>query len=183
MEDSDGVPQAVIEKGRDLWWGLILLVPRVVLGSEAQLGHSSQDCAGLTPGAVRSSHWIFRLGCWLHEESVLLRENGISSRDQWREALGIGLSTGARGLGITVLFLFNYFDIGNFLLLVDLLLLQAGLIFLNSADLLLQHPTILNEVFELCDGSFHCIEESLQSVQPLFHLPTRRCISEYLHGL
>ena len=50
-EDSDGVPQAVTEKGRDLWWGLILLVPRVAQGSEAQLGHPSQDCAGLAPGA------------------------------------------------------------------------------------------------------------------------------------
>ena len=84
MEDSDGVPQTVIEKGRDLWWGLILLVPRVAQGSEAQLGHPSRDLAGLAPGAVRSSHWIFRLGCWLHEESVLLWGDGISSGDQWR---------------------------------------------------------------------------------------------------
>ena len=139
-EDSDGVPQAVIEKGKDLWWGLILLMPRVAQGSEAQLGHPSQDRAGLTPGAVRSSHWIFRLWCLLHEESVLLRGDGISSRDQWREALGISLPTGARGLRITVLFLFDHFDVGDLLLLLADLLLQVGLIFLNVADLLLHHP-------------------------------------------
>ena len=51
MEDSDGVPQAVIEKGRDLCWGLILLMPRVAQGSEAQLGHPSRDPAGFAPGA------------------------------------------------------------------------------------------------------------------------------------
>ena len=155
----------VIEKGRDLWWGLILLMPRVARGSEAQLSYPSRDRVGLTPGAVRSSCWIFRLGCWLHEESVILWGDSISSGDQWREALGIGLSTGARGLGITALFLFGHLDVGNLLLLllVDLLL-QAGLIFLNVADLLLQYLTILDEVFELCDGSLHHVEGGLQSV-------------------
>ena len=154
---------------------------RVAQGSEAQLGHPSRDCASLAPEAVRSSRWIFRLGCWLHEESILLQGDGISSRDQWREALCIGLSMGARGLGITTLFLFDHFDVGDLLLLlllVDLLLLlladlllllladlllQAGLVFLNAADLL-QHATILNEVFELHDGSLHHVEGGLQSV-------------------
>ena len=48
---------------------------------------------------MRSSHWIFRLGCWLHEESVLLWGNGISSGDQWREALGVNLPMGPEGSG------------------------------------------------------------------------------------
>ena len=164
-EDSDGVPQTVIEKGRDLWWGLILLMPRVARGSEAQLGHPSRDHAGLAPGAVRSSHWIFRLGCWLHEESVLLWGDGIFSRDQWRGTLGISLSTGARGLGITSLFLFGHLNVGDLLLLLLAdLLLQVGLVFLNAADLFLQHLTILDEVFELRDGYLHRIEGGLQSV-------------------
>ena len=114
-------------------------------------------------------------------------------------ALSIGLSMGARGLRITVLFLFGHLNVGNLLLLLadllllllaDLLLLllvdlllQASLIFLNVADLLLQHLTILDEVFELRDGSLHCIKGGLQGVQPVFHLPTRRRVGDYLHGL
>ena len=139
-----------MEKGRDLWLGLILLMPRLAWGGQAQFGHLSRDRAGLTPGAVRSSRWIFGLGCWLHEESVLLWGDGLSCRDQWRGALRISLSTGARGLGITALFLFGHLDFHDLLLLllVDLLL-QVGLVLLNAADLLLQHSTILDEVFEL----------------------------------
>ena len=76
-------------------------MPRVVPGSEAQLSHLSRDRASLAPGAVISSRWIFRLGCWLHKESILLWGDDISSGDQWRGALGISLSMGARGLGIT----------------------------------------------------------------------------------
>ena len=91
---------------------------------------------------------------------------------------------GARGLKITELFLFDHFVVSNLLLLLLAdLLLQAGLIFLNMVDLLLQYPTILDEVFKLRDGSLHHVEEGLQSAKPLFHLPTRWCIDEYLHGL
>ena len=40
-------------------------MPRVARGSEGQLGHPSRDRAGLAPGAVRSSCWIFswNAGC------------------------------------------------------------------------------------------------------------------------
>ena len=122
------------------------------------LDHLPRDRAGLTPGAVRSSRWILRLGCLLHEENVLLRGDGISSGDQQRDALGISLPTGARGLGITVLFLFDHLDVGDLLLLLLAdLLLPAGLVFFKAMDLLLHHPTIL-------DGSLHHIEGGLQSV-------------------
>ena len=45
---------------------------------------------------MRSSRWILRLGCLLHEDSFLLRGDGISTGDQWRDALSITLPYGGQ---------------------------------------------------------------------------------------
>ena len=78
----------------------------------------------------------------------------------------------------------SHLEVGDLLLLllVDLLF-QVGLVFLNMADLLLQHPTVLDEVLKLCNRPLYHAEGGLQSIQPMLHLPTRRCVGGYLHGL
>ena len=140
------------------------------------------------PRPYRSHSW----GCEIQSldlrvgmpEGVLLRGDSIFSGGQWRGALGISLSTGARGLGITTLFLFSHLKVGALLLLLLAdLLFQVGLVFLNAADLLLQHPTVLDEVLKFCNRPLYHTEGGLQSIQPMLHLPTRQCIGDYLHGL
>ena len=50
---------------------------------------------------MRSSGWIYGLGCRLHKEGVLLRGDNIANRIQRRGALSISLTMGVRGLRIT----------------------------------------------------------------------------------
>ena len=68
-------------------WGLIFPRPRLAWGGQAQISHLSRDCTGLASGAVRSSSWIYGLGCLLHEEGILLREDSITSRIERRGVL------------------------------------------------------------------------------------------------
>ena len=123
-------------------------------GGQAQIGHLSQDCTSLAPGAVGSSGWIFGLGCLLHEEGILLRGDSITSRIQRRDVLSISHPLEARGLSITVLFLLNHLSVGDLLLM-----LMGDPLFL--AGLLLLHPAVLNDVLIPRDGPLYHDEGGL----------------------